>query len=156
MPNEQLTPGFLKRFSEEWFETHKFGEDKILLIIDECQLLFNAREWNQYGRAEWLSFFSQHRHYGYKIILVAQFDRMIDRQVRSLLEYEYCHRKMANFGFGGKVLSLVLGGKTFGIVQRWYPLKERVGFELIHARKRLYSIYDSYDKSFNAQGGSGG
>lgn len=144
LPNDMLTPQFLISFSRNWFKNHKFSERGILLVIDECQLLFNAREWNVKGRAEWLSFFTQHRKYGYDIILIAQFDRMVDRQIRSLIEYEYVHRKMSNFGVGGKVLSLVFGGSTFLCVKRWYPLGEKIGVEMFHARKKLYSIYNSY------------
>ena len=40
------------------------------------------------------SHFSQHRKLGYRVILIAQFDRMLDRQIRSVLEYEYIHRKV--------------------------------------------------------------
>ena len=37
-------------------------------------------------------FFSQHRKLGYRVILVAQFSEMIDKQIRALIEYEYIHR----------------------------------------------------------------
>lgn len=144
VPNDELTPYYLVQFSRWWFENHKFSERGILLVIDECQLMFNAREWNIKGRAEWLSFFTQHRKYGYEIILIAQFDRMVDRQIRSLIEYEYIHRKMSNFGWQGKILSLFFGGNTFICVKRWYPLGEKIGSEIFHARKNLYSIYNSY------------
>ena len=143
-PNHEMTPKFLTDYSLKRFGDKHPKEGSILLVIDECQLLFNAREWQQNGRAQWLSFFTQHRKFGYDIILIAQFDRMIDRQIRSLIEYEYIHRKMSNFGWQGKILSLFFGGKTFISVKRWYPLHERLGSELFHAKKKLYSIYDSY------------
>lgn len=143
-PNDKLTPDFLIKYSKEHFGDRRIKEGSILLVIDECQLLFNAREWNKRGRDAWLSFFTLHRHLGYDIILIAQFDRMIDRQIRSLIEYEYIHRKMSNFGWQGKILSLFFGGKSFIAVKRWYPLHERLGSELFHARKKLYQIYDSY------------
>ena len=143
-PNKKLNPKFLVEFSRKRFGDKHPKEGSILLVIDECQLLFNAREWQQNGRAQWLSFFTQHRKLGYDIILIAQFDRMIDRQIRSLIEYEYIHRKMSNFGWQGWLLSLFFGGKTFIAVKRWYPLHERLGAEIFHARKSLYSIYDSY------------
>ena len=143
-PNDQMTPKFLIDYSRDRFGDKHPKEGSILLVIDECQLLFNAREWQQNGRAQWLSFFTQHRKLGCDIILIAQFDRMVDRQIRSLIEYEYIHRKLSNFGWQGMLLSLFFGGKTFIAVKRWYPLKERLGSELFHARKSLYSIYDSY------------
>lgn len=144
VPNDELNPTYLINYSREWFKTHRFREGAILCVIDECQLIFNAREWQIAGRAEWLSFFTQHRKYGYNIILIAQFDRMIDRQIRSLIEYEFIHRKASNFGIGGQILSLVSGGNLFVAVQMWYPLKARIGSELFHSRKAYYSLYDSY------------
>ena len=144
VPNYELNPTYLINYSREWFKSHRFREGAILCVIDECQLIFNAREWQIQGRAEWLSFFTQHRKYGYNIILIAQFDRMIDRQIRSLIEYEFIHRKASNFGIGGQILSLVLGGNLFVAVQMWYPLKARIGSELFHSRKAYYSLYDSY------------
>lgn len=143
-PNDKLTPQYLIDYSKKRFGSKTPKEGSILLVIDECQLIFNAREWQCSGRAQWLSFFTQHRKLGYDIILIAQFDRMVDRQIRSLIEYEFIHRKMSNFGWQGKALSLFFGGKTFIAVKMWYPLHERLGSELFHARKSLYSIYDSY------------
>lgn len=144
-PNWNLTPDYLIKFSQEHFKGKRIKEDSIILIIDECQLLFNARDWQQCGRNKWLSFYTQHRHYGYLIILVAQFDRMIDRQIRSLIEYNFLHRKVANMGWKGFILNMLLGGKSFVCVKVWYPLNEKVGSEIFKARKSLYSIYDSYN-----------
>lgn len=154
-PNDQLTPQFLENYSRQWYSTHKFKEGAICLYIDECQLLFNAREWQQNGRAQWLSFFTQHRKFGYNIVLVAQFDRMIDRQIRSLIEYEFIHRKASNYGVGGIIFSLASGGNLFVAVQMWYPLKARIGSEFFHARKKYWSIYDSYT-TFGADSGAAG
>ena len=84
-PNDKMTPDFLINYSRQRFGSKAPKEGSILLVIDECQLLFNAREWQQNGRDKWLSFFTQHRKLGYDIILIAQFDRMIDRQIRSLI-----------------------------------------------------------------------
>ena len=147
LDNAELTPKWLIEFSKVYFWSinQPVHEDQITLIIDECQLLFNAREWQQTGRSEWLSFFTQHRKYGYKIILVAQFDRMIDRQIRSLIEYEYVHRKVSNFGVGGFFLNLLAGGKLFVAVKIWYPLKEKIGSDFFRARKRYYQLYDTFN-----------
>lgn len=144
--NTSLDPSKLIDISKEYFKTHKFKEGQLLLVIDECQLMFNAREWNKEGRDSWLSFFTQHRKYGYDVILVAQFDRMIDRQIRSLIEYEQVHRKVSNFGLRGKLISLFAGGKLFVSVKVWYPMKERVGSTFFKANKKYYSLYDSYAK----------
>lgn len=40
--------------------------------------------------------------------MIAQADRMIDRQIRALIETETKHRKLNNYGFGGMVLTFLL------------------------------------------------
>lgn len=142
--NLQITPDYLIQFSRDYFNDHRFHEGAIKLYLDEAQLLFNAREWQQSGRNEWLSFFTQHRKYGYDIILVAQFDRMIDKQIRSLIEYEVKHRKCSNYGVAGTLISLFSGGKLFVGVKMWYPLKTRVSSEFFRCRKRFYELYDTF------------
>lgn len=112
-------------------------EGEILLVIDECQIMFNARDWGQKNRAAWCAFFTQHRKLGYEVILVAQFDRMLDRQIRSLIEYEWIHRKVSNFGIAGKIFSLLFGGKLFVAVKVWYPMKQKVGSEFLCSRSAI-------------------
>lgn len=145
--NENLTPERLQNFSRRWSKHFKRRpkEGQFLLIIDECQLLFNAREWNVKGRSEWLSFFTQHRKYGYNVILVAQFDRMIDRQVRSLIEYEDIHRKVVNAGKIGTLLKPFFGKRQlFVSVHMWYPLQQRLGAEFFTGHSKYYRIYDTF------------
>lgn len=144
-PNEELNPGVLYEFSKSYFaETgNNFKEDSILLVIDECQILFNARSWGDRDRAGWLSFFTQHRKYGFLVILIAQNDRMLDRQIRSLVEYEEIHRKVSNFGLFGKILKTILFQDVFFAIRRWYPLKEKVDLHMFVARKKFYRLYDT-------------
>lgn len=155
VPNESLSPDALQRFAVGWWLEHKFHEDGILLVIDEAQLLFNAREWSKQGRSDWLSFFTQHRKFGFEIVLIAQFDRMIDRQIRSLIEYEFIHRKVSNYGLKGKLFAFWTLGKLFVAVKMWYPLGEKVGSEWFVARPRLYRLYDTYNK-FQGDGAPAG
>ena len=144
LDNEQLQPDALREYSRIYFQAHRFREGAIWLFIDEAQILFNAREWQAKGRADWLSFFTQHRKFGYDIFLVAQFDRMIDRQIRSLIEYEVIHRKVSNFGIKGKAFSLLAGGRLFVAVSVWYPMKEKTGAQFFKYHKRYQELYDSY------------
>lgn len=143
--NDFLTVERLVTFSNNYsaYLGEKLEEDEILLIIDEAQLLFGAREWDAAGRKQWLWFFSQHRKFGYKVILCAQFDRMIDRQLRGLIEYECVHRKVSNFGKAGRFIKLFCFGDMFVSVRIWYPMKMKVGSCFFRANKKLYSIYDT-------------
>lgn len=152
--NLTLTPDFLRDFSEQYRIERKWRrvpEETILLVIDEASLLFNSREWSKKNRSGWLSFFSQHRKLGYCIILIAQNDRQIDRQIRSLFEYEYIHRKVGNIGKFGKVFSIVSGGQLYVAVKIYYPLRERIGSEWFKAKRFYYRMYDSYTQ-FDAPG----
>lgn len=144
LPNDQLTVAALQDFSASYFKDRPVKEEKILLVIDEAQLIFNAREWDARGRKDWLSFFTQHRKYGYEIVLVAQFDRMLDRQIRSLIEYEYIHRKVCNFGLKGWLLSFFVLGRLFVAVEVWYPMKERVGAQWFVCKRRFFRLYDTF------------
>lgn len=142
--NSEITPQKLYDISNKFFEGKKRKESQIVLFIDEAQLLFNSRNYSQSNRMAWLSFFSQHRKYGYDVILMAQFDRMLDRQIRSLIEYQFIHRKVSNFGVFGKILSILFFGNLFICVKQWYPLKQVLGHEFFTARKKYYSLYDTF------------
>ncbi len=141
--NQDITVDRLVNFSFDYFRDNRFKEGSILLILDEAQLLFNAREWAIKGRSDWILFFTQHRKLGYNIIMVAQFDRMIDKQIRSLFEYEYVHRKLSNFGWRGKLLSIWTLNRLFVAVKIWYPLKERVGAEHFLYNHKYGDIYNT-------------
>lgn len=122
--NADLNPGLLVEYSREWREHHRCKEGDITLIIDEAQIIFNSRTWQKGGRQDWLRFFSEHRKYFYDIILISQFDRMLDTQIRCLIEYEYQHRKASNFGFWGKLFALIPWFGSFCAVKVWlmqYP-----------------------------------
>lgn len=144
--NSELTVSFLVSFALLWSkEKGRYPkENEILLIIDECQIMFNAREWGKKDRSDWLKFFTQHRKLGYHIILVAQFDMMIDKQIRALVEYQYIHRKVSKFGWKGILICcLLLAPRLFIAVQIWYPMREKVGSSLFRFHKKYAQIYDT-------------
>lgn len=145
--DDDLTPDYLVNFSQSYFADRKIGkkdEDTILLVIDECQLMFNSREYQKKDRKIWIKFFTQHRKLGYRVILIAQMDKMLDKQIRGVIEYEFIHRKLSNFGKAGKLLTVLLAGETFTAVQMWYPLKLKIGTAMFRAKKKYFKIYDSY------------
>lgn len=151
---ERVNPVDLIDFSDKYFENHKFHEGAIKVIIDECQIYFNAREWNKINRMEWLKFFSNHRHFGYDIYLCCQFDRMIDRQVRSMIEFEYLHRKVNNLGWRGVFLrALTLSPTLFMVNKFYYPMKLPQGTHVFKYHRRYARCYDSYARAFVVGGG---
>lgn len=137
MDNSDITIEFLQSYARK---NHFVGvEGQTLVVIDEAQILYNSRDWgsNSNRRMEWIKFFSQHRKFGYNFILIAQFDRMIDRQIRSLIEYEVAHMKMNNFFW-------FLPFTFFLCVERWYGQRMKTGHVIIPYRKKIASMYNSY------------
>lgn len=143
--NSELTPEYLYRFGLDYLMLHPDAkEGSIKLFIDECGVIFNSRKWSDKARAEWVRFMLQHRKLKYDVILVTQFADMVDKQIRSLVEYEIIHRKLNNVGWVGRLVNvLMLGHPVFVCVNYWYPMKERLGSEFVLGRKKFYGMYDT-------------
>ena len=137
IPILDLDPMF---FYEYAYKNHVKGkEGQTIIIIDEAQILFNPREYQRKNRSDWILFFTKHRHLGYNIIMTSQFDRLIDRQIRSLFEYEVKHRKINNYG-----MLFLLPWTFFACVEYWYGNKLVVSRRFMRFNKKTASIYDSY------------
>lgn len=137
MDNPELTTDNLKKYA---LKNHKIGiEGQTLVVIDEAQIIFNSRSWNGdgSGRMEWIKFFSQHRKLGFNFILIAQFDRMLDRQIRCLIEYEVAHMKVNNYF---RLIPLT----TFLVVTRWYGQRMKLNHDLMIYRKKIAKLYDTF------------
>lgn len=136
--NSELTADFLLNYA---LKNHKLGvENQTLVVVDECSVIWNSRSWmKDADRMEWLKFFVQHRKLGYNFILISQNDRQVDRQIRSLFEYEVKHRKVNNFKVG-RLLPI----PTFAAITYWYGVNERLGVEFFTYRKKWSKFYDSY------------
>lgn len=142
--NSELSFEYLTDFSKEYFRDHKFKEGAIRLYIDECQLIFNARSWNAKDRADWIKFFTQHRKLGYDVYLITQFDTMLDKQLRSLVEYECKHRKLNNYGWVGKLAGIIfVRAPVIVAVNYWYPMKTRLSADWLIGTRKYYRLYDT-------------
>lgn len=145
--NFDLDPKFLTFFARGFFKRDKKGrikEGQALLVIDECSILLGCRDWNVKSRNAWIIFFQQHRKFGYNIILVTQNQKMIDRQVRGLIEYEVLHRKLNNFKLFGKIFALFLGGSAFIAITKWNGMNVKISSETFSGRK-YFDFYNSYE-----------
>lgn len=146
--NGALTPAMLEQYAAYYWQSDggRVQEDRILLVVDECQLIFNARAWQK--NSPWISFFTQHRKMGYRVILIAQQREMIDKQVRAVLEYEYKHRVLANAGLWGNVLGFVLGSRFLyrkELAQvRSIGKGMSLGWKMGYYGKRVFRAYDTF------------
>lgn len=119
-------------------------ESQTLLVFDEASLIFNARDWaSDKDRKEWLSFFAQHRKFGYEIIFICQSDGQLDRQIRALVENEKIHRKVSNY----KLLKY-LPFTLFVSVNIWYSMKMKLDSEWFFYNDKYGDFYDTYN-TFN-------
>ena len=142
MDNEHITVKKLIEFSKEHHKPNREGQTCI--IIDEAGIMFNAKTSTDKKRDAWVKFFSQHRKFGFDIILISQNDRMVDRQVRAQIEYQYLHRKLSNFGIKGFFIKLLKGGAGFVCIHQWYTVKEKVGVDYFHIRRKIAASYDTF------------
>lgn len=134
--NADLTCRYLFNYARLY---HTIGiEGQTLVVIDEAQIIFNSRSWQSDGstRMDWIKFFTQHRKLGFDFILIAQNDRMLDRQIRCLVEYEISHMKMGNY-------FRFLPFTVFLAVNHWYGQKMKLAHEMIVYRKKIASLYDT-------------
>lgn len=143
--NSEITVEFLVDYASIY---HKYGvEGQTLVVIDEAGTLFNCRDWgtNSKKRMDWIKFFSQHRKFGFNFILISQFDKMIDKQIRMLIEYEVSHMKINNY-------FMFLPITAFLAVEHWYGQKLKTGHQVIIYSKRIASLYNSYQMFENGTG----
>ena len=138
LPYEDMSPDYFYDYALK--HCVKGKESQVLVIIDECQLLFNPREFSRADRMEWIKFFTQHRHLGYDFILVSQFDLLVDKQIRCLFEYDIKHRKLNNFG-----ITRFFPVPVFVAATYWYCVKKKVSAEFFLYHKRYSRIYNSFD-----------
>ncbi len=136
--NSDLTVEFLVQYA---LKNHKMGlENQTLVVVDEASVIWNSRSWqSDFNRDDWLKFFVQHRKLGYNFIIVSQTDRQIDRQIRSLFEYNIVHRKINNFKIG-KFIPV----SAFVAVTYWYGVNEKLETEFFFYRRKWGKFYDSY------------
>ena len=117
-----------------------------LVVLDECQELLNNRTWARKDRAEWIAFFREHRKYGFDVYLISQDDKVIDKQVRNVLQYKVEHRSVKNYKLAGKLLALLNGGELFVWIMSNYQIRGKDGrlcSEFYNGRY-FYNFYNSF------------
>lgn len=142
LPLEEITPRLLEGFSAYYFRTHEFKENQIILILDESQLLFNCRTWADKERFPWLEFLSQHRKYGYQVILVSQNIELLDKSFRTLCEFDIRHTSSGSVSILTRVLHKL--GIKYTCANTYYFESEQLLCRNIYKiKKRIYEHYDT-------------
>lgn len=141
----------LENFALMFHKRNKKGqieEHQTLLILDECQTIFNPRSWNRKDRLRWVEFFTVHRHYGFDVILITQNDMMVDKQIRGILETQVIHRNISKYKALGKLIAAPFGGNLFMTVTKMYGMSSKkdshVKSKLLYGNNFYFSLYDSF------------
>ncbi|MGL1932715.1 MAG: zonular occludens toxin domain-containing protein [Desulfotalea sp.] len=71
---------------------------RALIVIDEIQNFFNARDWQAQANRDFGEWASTHRKKGFDVICISQRPERIDSSVRSLFQWCYQFRKIDFFG----------------------------------------------------------
>jgi zona occludens toxin len=69
-----------------------------MIVLDEVQNVFNARDWQSQKNVQFNTWASTHRHHGFDVVLITQSIQRIDTAVRALVEWTYVYRKVNFFG----------------------------------------------------------
>ncbi|MCX8129393.1 MAG: zonular occludens toxin domain-containing protein [Clostridia bacterium] len=136
--NADITVNSLLEHAIEYGYIENKKESQCLVVYDEAGGKYNSRNVGAADRTEWIDFFSQHRKLGFDFILSCQGEKMIDKQIRTMVETEIVHRKVNNFG-----LFFLLPFSLFVAIERWYVAKERVGSEFFRYKKKYGDKYDT-------------
>lgn len=118
-------------------------ESMCMVIIDEAGILFNSRDWQTMAasRNKWIKFLALSRKFGYDFIFVTQSDRMMDKQIRGLVEYDVKHLK-ANNSFMFRWLSL-FGVTMFMYIYQWYQTRLKGNLRMARYRPSVGERYDT-------------
>ena len=143
VPNKNLNPKDLIMRAIE-YQNGRIVEDSVILIIEEAAAVFNARSWMQRDRSDWITFFTQSRKLGYMVVVVAQRDSMIDKQIRDVFEYEFRHYKIANYGMTGWLFGLLFNGKLHLSKQIYHPTGDTLGSKFFIVKRDVYEVYDTF------------
>ena len=144
IPNSMLHPGVVIARAHDYWSSHEFEENGILVIVDEAQLLWNSRLWSKdKNRMAWLELLSQSRKHGLHMILICQADIMIDRQFRSLVEFEVKHVRVGSLGTIGLLIRYLMFSQVFYAKKFYYGDKIKIDSYFFRYSKKIGSMYDT-------------
>lgn len=134
----------IKYWSNNTAKSRKEAEGRIKIYWDECQMQLNSRCWMQNQKKGWPRFFQIHRHYGVSMVLIAQMQSMLDKQVRGCIEYDIVHRKIENAGLGGWFISRFFNGGLFIRCYIWNTTRKQFQQELFMYKRRYGDFFDTF------------
>jgi hypothetical protein len=146
---------------------HERKEGRGLCIFDESSDPLDTRTWDMGAsnkkdsvlkRKSQIDFLKQHRKAGWHVILIAQDLKMLDSQIRSMVDYERMLRNLKHWKL--PLIGFPIGavfGNLFTAIEAWEsgPRKKRGmmverminGRRMYRLRKSTKRVYDTHGKS---------
>lgn len=151
LPTDEMNPKYFIQFANEHHKKSKKAQT--LVVIDEASMLFNSRTWQKADRSDWIFFLANHRHLNFDFIVIAQLDRMLDRQIRGIIETDYRCRAMKAFGIIGKILNFVTGGLFAAVPYNMTTKTKTFIPHYFRLHRRKARVYDTMQLFQNMEGG---
>lgn len=108
-----------------------------LLVIDEAQNYFSARDFKEKFSSDLIPYLSRHRHYGHTVVWITQQREAVDITFRRQTQYMYRLERLENFGLKNSSRLKMYEGWDSMLVP---PFASKNFF----FPKNLFGVYSSY------------
>jgi hypothetical protein len=128
-------------------------EGRGVAVFDEATEDLGARDWNRDDRRAALRFFEQHRKLGWDVYVIAQDAERVDKQLRTLAEYEVTLRNLKRYKpFMG--VPIWPFGNLFLALWRWHGERGTRPFrkQLFTLNKTVAGMYDTHQIVHQVEG----
>lgn len=124
-----------------WGALRGSGENlRVLVVVDEAHLYFNARDWSTCSR-ELLAFLTQSDKVSVDIIFISQSALNIDKQFARLVQYIWRFRDLSKWKIPGLGISYPLN--QILCVQNDYDGKTILDRKFVQKDKRIFGCYET-------------
>jgi len=107
-----------------------------LIVIDETQKYFSARNWQSKDNNDFAMWVTEHRHNGQDLLLISPKATQIDGYVRGMVQWVYSYRKLSMFGS--------LGAKKYIRFCFYEDDKKPLSRVVSNYEKSIFNCYASY------------
>jgi hypothetical protein len=127
------------------------GDLPVLLVVDEAQDAFNARDWSDKGKRGFFSWLCQSRHDDNDVIILSQSAANVDKQIRRLCTFIWVTRNTEYFPIGGHSMAYWIKLFTLGFNHGKYFIRTRLdqdgktalSKQWCRGNFKLFSCYES-------------
>jgi hypothetical protein len=127
------------------------GDCPVLIVVDEAQDAFNARDWSDKGKRGFFAWLCQSRHDDNDVIILSQSAANVDKQVRRLCTFIWITRNTEFFPIAGHSMSDWIRWITFGLNHGKYFIRTQLDQDgrtplqkkWVRGNYKLFGCYES-------------